>query len=496
MPGRGFATLMAMMQNRLRLPRPTRVARSGPVSERTAFATGLFLVLFGGDVLRNSIDWAGWAIVVGLFAVAAIVVVVRNPIPWKRFPPVLALFLLFIVASLAWSRYPAGSALGIVVQLLTTAAPIAMAATMSWPAIVRALGRALRIIVVLSLLFELVVSVFVRHPICPVFLDCSVKHPAAFEWSRDLLFHGGQIQGLSGNSNLLAIIALLALVVTACQAAARVIPKRTGWVGIVSAVLALGLTRSSTVIVCAVVCAVVLGLALLVRRVSQSRRWMVAVGALVVVVIVALAVLAEHRKVLHALGKSSTLTGRTDIWSSVIDLAQQHPVFGWGWIGYWQPAYKPFSHLATKNGVTYLQAHEAYLDVWFQVGFVGLAIFLALVVSTLARSWWWATDRRMLGPNSPAPWSPLDLLPLLLATVLVVHGLGESRILVEWGWATLALLALVTRVDRFRWWGAPPSVAAAAAAHRHADTIVGSSVTTSGPDVPAADADGVARPTA
>ncbi|RKR73254.1 O-antigen ligase family protein [Frondihabitans australicus] len=426
-------------------------------AERTAFATIVFLVLFFGDALRNSINWGGWGAVCVVMVVASVILVVRNRhrIPANRLPLLLGVFLAYLTLSILWSDYPLGSALGIATQLMTTVAPLAIVATTSWEGIVTALGRALRAIVVLSLLFELVVALFVRQPFCPVYVDCSGAHPAAFYWTRDNLFTGGQIQGLPGNSNLLAIFALLALIVTALQASAGSINRRMAWLGIVSSILALGLTRSSTVLACLVVTAVVLGLALLARRLRLERRWLVGVAAIVIAALVAVVVAVGHTRILRLLDKSPDLTGRTTIWKDVYDLAIQRPIAGWGWTGWWQPAYSPFKDLAERNGVVYLQAHDAYLDVFFQLGWIGLVLFLAVLVTTTARSWWWATDRRMLGASSPAPWSSLDLVPLLVMACMLTHALGESRLNVEWGWGLLITVCLSTRLDNFRWWTAP-----------------------------------------
>lgn len=426
-----------------------------PATERTAFATAAFLVLFGGDPLRNSINWAGWGVVCAALVAWAVVILVRHPPRLSRVPALLTLLLLWMVVSLVWSEYRVGSLLGVGTQLATTIAPVAIVATTSWTGIVKALGRALRTVVVLSLVFELVVAVFIRQPFCPIYVDCTPPHPAAFFWTRDALFSGGQIQGLPGNSNLLAIFALYALVVTAVQAHGRVIDRRTAWYGLASSILALALTRSSTVLACLAVVAVVLGFAVLARRVPLRRRWLVGVLALALAGVAALALSLGWGLLLRLLGKSSDLTGRGYIWSKVYKLAVEHPVVGWGWTGWWQPYLEPFKGLAKIKGVVYLQAHNAYLDMFFQLGWIGLTLFVGVLVTAAARSWWWATDRRMLGVGKPAPWNTLDLLPLLLLSILIVHGIGESRLNVEWGWALLVLVSYATRVDNFRWWTRP-----------------------------------------
>jgi len=431
---------------------PARPARTAPTRGAMTFATLAFLVLFGGDVLRNGTGWWGWGAACVAMVVAAVVLVVRHPPRVRTLPRLLVLFLLFAVVSIAWSQYPAGSAIGIVLTLMTSVGALAVTVVASWPTIVTALGRALRIHVVASLLFEVVVGLVVRQPVCPVYLDCTDR-PAAWFWSRDVLFEGGRVQGLQGNSNILAIIALLALIVTAVQAADRSIGRGTAVVGLVTSLLALVLTRSATVAVVAVAVGLVSLLVVATRRREPGRRGPVfGVAALVVLAAVTVAVLARG-PLLSLLGKSGDLTGRTDIWSAVYDLGLQHPVVGWGWVSYWFPFVEPFTDLAERNGVVYLQAHDAYLDVWFQLGWIGLALFGLTIVGVVLRSWWWAVDRRMLSRGVAAPWSALDLLPLLLVTALLVHGLTESRLIVEWGWATFVVVVLVTRRDPFGWTG-------------------------------------------
>jgi len=431
---------------------PARPARTVPTRGATTFATLAFLVLFGGDVLRNGTGWWGWGAACVAMVVAAVVLVVRHPPRVRTLPRLLVLFLLFAVVSIAWSQYPAGSAIGIVLTLMTSVGALAVTVVASWPTIVTALGRALRIHVVASLLFEVVVGLVVRRPVCPVYLDCTDR-PAAWFWSRDVLLEGGRIQGLQGNSNILAIIALLALIVTAVQAADRSIGRGTAVVGLVTSLLALVLTRSATVAVVAVAVGLVSLLVVATRRREPGRRGPVfGVAALVVLAAVTVVVLARG-PLLALLGKSGDLTGRTDIWSAVYDLGVQHPVVGWGWVSYWFPFVEPFTDLAERNGVVYLQAHDAYLDVWFQLGWIGVALFGLTIVGVVLRSWWWAVDRRMLSRGVAAPWSALDLLPLLLVTALLVHGLTESRLIVEWGWATFVVVVLVTRRDPFGWTG-------------------------------------------
>ncbi|WP_223694648.1 O-antigen ligase family protein [Leifsonia poae] len=433
-------------------PRPTSRARSvGTGAGLVAFSTLLFFTLFAGDFWRNVISWYGY---LGLaFAVAVVSVIllvrIRPPFLRRRTPWMLVLFLLIATVSIAWSDYPGASALGVLAQWATTAGAVFLALCLDWAQLLRALANAFRWILGLSFLFELIVALFVRHGVIPVFpmftMPADGKIPQAFYWSRGLLFHGGQIQGVQGNSNLLAMTALLALIVFGIQLADRTVRRGTGIAWIVVAVLALGLTRSSTVIVALLFTAVVLGFALWTRRVSPDRRRPVylTAGALVVVVAVLAAVFSSRIPTL--LGKSEDLTGRLGIWNSVIDLAQQRPAFGWGWVSYWAPWVSPFKDLAERSGVEYLQAHNAWLDVWLQIGIVGLVVFILLVLTTLGRSWFAAVDRPRTGVADTGRYTALDLLPLLLLAAYLAQSVAESRLLIEAGWTVLVVLAVKTK---------------------------------------------------
>ncbi len=71
----------------------------------------------------------------------------------------------------------------------------------------------------------------------------------------------------------------------------------------------------------------------------------------------------------------------------------QRPAAGWGWVGYWPPWVPPFDDLLLVNRVQVMHAHNAWLDVWLQLGIIGLVVFGAYVLSTLVRSWSVALDR-------------------------------------------------------------------------------------------------------
>ncbi|WP_353809265.1 O-antigen ligase family protein [Agromyces sp. SYSU T00194] len=437
-------------------PRARTLARAGsPPWLRTAvrwFATLAWFTAFAGQFWRNLLGWWGFGIVAGAVIAGAVVllVVVRPTWNWRLVPKTVLAFVGFAALSIAWSAYPWTTVLMVVILAGTTVAGIALGLCLTWAEFLRTLADALRWILVLSLLFELWVAIFAGGPVLPNFVDYGgADVPAAFYWSRDLLFAGGPIEGIVANRNLLGMVALLALVLFGIQA--RTMGYRRdraiGW--IVLAVVVLALTRSATVLLAAAVVAAALGFAVWARRRSPDGRlpvYLTAAGSLAAAVAL---VIAAWGPLLELLGRSDDATGRLDIWASVRGLIAERPVLGWGWTGYWAPWTPPYDGLAVRNGVEYLQAHDAWLDVWMQLGILGLVLFALLVLGVLLRSWFVAVDRPRVDFGTGTHFRASALMPLLLVAALVAQSIGESRILIEGGWMLLVAIAFLTKRHRF-----------------------------------------------
>ena len=415
-----------------------------------AFATFAVFTALAGQFWRNLLGWWGFGAIALLVIVAAVVIVIseRPTWQWRRVPKSTIAFLLVATASIAWSAYPAVSAIAVSITLATTFVAVTLVLVLGWTRFTRCLGGAIKWILSLSLAFELVVAIFVRRPVIPFFPDFDPdegKLPMAFYWSRALLFDGGPIEGIVANRNLLAMIALLGLIVFGTLFAAGSMRRAQGVGWLVVAGVVLVLTRSATVILVAVIVLIALAFALWARRVGPDRRrgvYWAAGGALVASVTL---LVVFWQQLLAAFGKSEDVTGRFDIWSAVIGLAAERPWFGWGWVSYWAPWVEPFDGLAVRNGVQYLQAHNAWLDVWLQLGILGIIVFASIVIGALWRSWFLAVDRPVDPSGQPLPHSAAALAPLLLLVALIAQSLAESRILIEGGWLLLIVIAWSTK---------------------------------------------------
>jgi exopolysaccharide production protein ExoQ len=416
----------------------------------SVFAVIVFFTVLSGDTLRYGITWYGWGAVIAAIFVISLILVIKGRANWRftNLPFPLLAFLALTVLSIAWSDYRLYTIVASLLAIVTVVGALALSISFTLSDLVRLLGHALRIILAGSIVFELVVAVIVRHPFTPWWTDYgNQKVHAAEYWSRDLLFRGGQIQGIMGNSNLLGFVALLGVIVFAAELIGHRL--RRGWsvLWIVVALADLALTRSATVAIAAVLVVVAAVIILLLRRAQTARgRTAISVVAIVVIVIGAVGAFVLRAPLLRLLNKSSTLTGRTGIWHEVIVLAGQRPVVGWGWISYWVPGLAPFARPQFRiGGIQYLQAHDAWLDLWLQLGIVGVVVFAAFALSTLVRSWLLAVDRLPAGRGPAVRFDSAVLVPALIVVALLAQSATESRLLIEYGFLLLSLFALKTK---------------------------------------------------
>lgn len=84
----------------------------------------------------------------------------------------------------------------------------------------------------------------------------------------------------------------------------------------------------------------------------------------------------NYEQILLLLGKNATLSGRTQIWSAVMVSVWKHPIFGYGFHGFWTGLSGESSNIALRVQWNPGFAHSGYLETWLEVGGVGLALIV------------------------------------------------------------------------------------------------------------------------
>ncbi|WP_084037913.1 O-antigen ligase family protein [Demequina sp. NBRC 110053] len=416
-----------------------RAAARRLASERGQAAVGVWLVvlLVSGQGFRYLMGLPAFAALAAA-TIAAVVVSYRPSWRELRPPLLVGAFVGLAALSVLWSS----------TRLVTLVAAVLLA-TITVVAIITARGatatefmfrlfRGLQLSLAIGIVFELFIAVLFLGTVSPAVNDLvalggdagGVKFVA---WSEGRLFEGGPIQGFVGNRNPFGAIAITLAIVTFVLMLERRIGRVEGWITLCAAGFVHLFTQSATVTAAAVyLVALTLG-ALAIRRVSFRWKRVLSFAILAVSAVGAILTIRFSEGIFRILGRDSDLTSRTEIWEDVLEYALMRPE-GWGFVGYWPIWQYPYSEIGTEvKWVRPTHAHNAFLDVWLQLGLIGLVLLVAMVL-LLFGSTWRLVERAGMGDTYiPLGW-------VLLTVFLSMQALTESRLLVESGWYLLVAL--------------------------------------------------------
>jgi O-antigen ligase len=234
-----------------------------------------------------------------------------------------------------------------------------------------------------------------------------------------------------GNANLLGMLALMLLLIAVWRIYASRNWRSLSVLDGVVAVFLIARTMSATVTVALAGVAVVVGIAALARK--SAIRWRVALWTTLAALAAGIGVVfSQWTAVTALLGKSPDLTHRFDIWNAVLERIVDQPLVGYGYVGWW-PSWDSWFAIHSIDGVPMLQAHSVWLDLTMQTGLIGALLF-AVALGAL----WWPLFRAFVqSPRSAAA------VPFLVLTALTIQSLSESRMLIEWGFASVVVFGAV-----------------------------------------------------
>jgi O-antigen ligase len=388
--------------------------------------------MFAEDYIRPTATWTIWLIGALVTLAGCLVLLIRSD--WLRvirqIPIELTLLLALMIGSSPWSAYANETVSSFAIQIGIVVIGLFFVALFSWREILNIFANAIRVIIFGSFVIEFVASVF-KGSIANLlpFQNENIKNALA---NSGHLFDGGRIQGLLGNANLVAAWALMGVVTFAIEIA---ITKKRSWLRILSLVASVSMIviAKSAGVIFATVAVLLAAVVSLVSegkdKVTRHRYYRIAWS---IAGIAMFFVLVFRRAVFEFLGKSPDMTHRSDIWRRVLSLISQRPLEGWGFTGVWVPGVKPYQGLVVINGHEYFQAHNAYLDVWLQLGAVGLMLFLVLLARTFVKTW-------RLGVHHS---NALYLWPLLILVTQLVRAVTESRLLIQSAMLMLIIFAV------------------------------------------------------
>lgn len=196
--------------------------------------------------------------------------------------------------------------------------------------------------------------------------------------------HAGSWRGLFDHKNDFGRFAALAGMFFLIAFLTRGRARLFYFAALVFAIVLVVQSRSSQAILLLIVpgCAVLLLTGM--RALDASGRGIALAFLLPVAIVVLLNWDLTYGSILVALGKDASLTGRTEIWGLVLKGLEGHYLFGGGY-GTGMIQVRPVLETELR-GDEIDNAHNGYLGVLIDVGFVGLGLVVALFVGVAVRA--------------------------------------------------------------------------------------------------------------
>jgi exopolysaccharide production protein ExoQ len=315
----------------------------------------------------------------------------------------LAVLVLLALLSASWAATPALALRRAIAALGTTLFGIALAVRLSPKEQLQLLSWLCRIIAVLSLAYVVLLPSY------------GISATPEHQW-----------QGVFVYKSVLGFVMALSILVEWQLPTPTRFSRTLNWLALLLSVVLLYFASSLTPTVA------LLGALLLVelyRFVSQRLRVSQAFTILAMLLMVSLGAamfLVNGETITNAVGRSSDLTGRSEIWSVVAGSILERPLLGYGFSGFWTEASGASAGINRTLGGMIMYAHNGYLEVLLRLGIVGFALTLAFLGTGIRRAFYWSDHSR----------SSVRLWPLTFVLFFLLQNFTECTILLqdlEWG---------------------------------------------------------------
>jgi O-antigen ligase len=151
-------------------------------------------------------------------------------------------------------------------------------------------------------------------------------------------------------------------------------------------------------------------------------------------------VLLNLSTLFHFVGRDTSFSGRTSIWSAILTSIHKQPWTGYGYRTFWRGMSGESANVMVSLGWMMGYAHDGFLSVWVEVGGVALALLVMCLLKGLKDSW----HCFMRDP------SPQVLWYITIIVFGILYNIDEASFLFRFNLSWVLIIAAIVGLDRRR----------------------------------------------
>jgi O-antigen ligase len=250
----------------------------------------------------------------------------------------------------------------------------------------------------------------------------------------------GEWEGIYAGKNVCAMAIMFLLMPALYRKPATLQGRVLRNVYIVAALGVIGMTRSRTGWgIAAMLILFSIGLKLLARFKSFDRSVLFILFCAATIVVGAV-VLLNLSTLFHFIGRDTSFSGRTPIWSAILASIHKQPWTGYGYRTFWRGMSGESANVMISLGWMMGYAHDGFLSVWVEVGAVALALLVVCLLKGLKDSW----HCFMRDP------SPQVLWYITIIVFGILYNIDEASFLFRFNLSWMMIIAAIVGLDRKR----------------------------------------------
>lgn len=236
--------------------------------------------------------------------------------------------------------------------------------------------------------------------------------------TQEQLTHAGKWRGIYVHKNPLGRIMALSGTVFLLIATSNRRFSLVAWAGCVLSVGLVLISTSKTALLIFLIIAILLPF-------YKALRWnnTLVVPFFITVILVsgsvAVLFVGNAETILGVLGRDFTLSGRTDLWAAILDKIWERPWLGYGYRGFWRGFDGESASIWSVFTWQPPHSHNGLLDVWIELGLLGLSTFVLSFLMLYLRAITWI---RMTKTGE-------GFFPILYLTFVLLSNLSESSLM-------------------------------------------------------------------